>query len=51
MNLFIGCSSSDEVLDKYKDTCSDLLQEIAKIEDVKLVFETFKAVFSKKEQQ
>lgn len=40
MNLFIGCSSSFEVEDQYKESTLELVKEIAKIPDVHLILGT-----------
>ncbi len=38
MNIFVATSARDEVLDKYGDICTELLEEVAGLADTNLVF-------------
>ena len=38
MNVFVATSARDEVLDKYGNICSELLEEVASLEHTNLVF-------------
>lgn len=40
MNIFIGCSSHEEIEDKYKDITKEIVKEIAKIPNLNLVLGT-----------
>ena len=38
MFLFVATSARDEVLSRYGDACCELLEKIAELDDVNLVF-------------
>ena len=40
MNIFIGCSSHEEIDDKYKSITKEIVKELAKIPNLNLVLGT-----------